>query len=136
MKKLLAPLFILISLATSAQCNNSFFPFKEGTIFEQTNFNKKDKVQGKTVSTVTAIQGNEATVENKLYDDKGKFLTEASYTIICDGNTIKFDFESFVPEETFSQYGDAEVTVEGDFISVPNDLSVGQSLPDGTGKSR
>ena len=135
MKKLLAPLFLLISLVTFAQCDNSFFPFKEGTTFEQTSYNKKDKVQGKTVSTITSIEGNESTVENKIYDDKGKLLTDASYKIICDDNMIKFDFESFVPEETFSQYGgDAEVTIEGDFISLPNDLSVGQSLSDATGK--
>lgn len=134
MKKLLSLLFVSLSILSFAQCENSFFPFKEGITFEQTNFSQKDKIQGKTISKIISVANNEATVENKIFDSKGKLLTEANYTIICDGNAIKFDFESFIPEETFSQYGDAKVTVDGDFITIPNELAVGQQLEDGSGK--
>jgi len=124
----------VLAFATLGQCDNSYFPFKEGATFEQTSYNKKGKEEGRTVSTVTAIAGNEATVENKIYDKKGELITEGSYTIVCEENTIKFDFSNFVPEEMLSQYGDADVSIEGDLIALPGDLSVGQNLEDGSGK--
>lgn len=133
MKKLFVLLLIIYTQHTYSQCTDSFFAFKEGASFEQTSFDKKDKPLGRTVSTVTSTTNNEALVSNKIYDHKDKLLTEATYKVLCTGNSIQYDFESFVPSETFSQYGSAEISVEGDIISIPNNLSIGQTLEDGKG---
>lgn len=133
MKNLFVLLLVICAEHTYSQCSDSYFAFKEGARFEQTNFDKKDKLMGRTVSTVTSTNNNEAQVSNKIYDHKNKLLTEAIYKVLCTDNSIQFDFESFVPSETFSQYGSAEVSVEGDIISIPNSLSVGQTLEDGKG---
>ena len=134
MKKILAAAFpILLSVFSYAQCDDSFFPFQEGVNFEQTSYDKKGKVQGKTLSTVLTADASSATVKNVIYDKKDDEVASGDYVIVCEDNMIKFDFSSFVPDEMVDQYGDAEMTVEGDFISVPNDLKEGQQLPDGSG---
>lgn len=133
MKKLFAFILPLFTLSAFAQCDNSFFPFQEGITFEQTAYDKKGKEQGKTSSSIQSVDGSSATVNNIFYDKKGEEVANGDYTIVCEENTVKFDFNNFIPEEMLNQYGDAEVTVEGDFISVPNDLQPGQTLPDGSG---
>ncbi|WP_425392836.1 hypothetical protein [Ekhidna sp.] len=134
MKKILILIFSISTLALNAQCDNSFFPFEEGVSFEQTTYDKKGKVQGKTFSEIVVIDESSASVKNVIYDKKGKEVADGEYTIVCEGNTIKMDFNNFIPEGMLDQYGDAEVTVEGDFITIPADLEEGQSLPDGEGK--
>lgn len=133
MKKLFTLIFALCTFAAFSQCDDSFFPFKEGVSFEQTAYDKKGKEQGKTSSTILSVDASSATVKNVFYDKKGEEVANGDYTIICEGNTLKFDFNNFIPEEMLNQYGDADVTVEGDFISIPNDLQPGQTLPDGSG---
>lgn len=133
MKKLILLLLSISTFTAFSQCDDSFFPFEEGVSFEQTSYDKKGKEQGKTLSTVLAVEGTSATVKNVFYDQKGKSITDGEYTIICEGNVVKFDFNNFLPKDMLSQYGDAEVIVEGDFISIPNNLKAGRSLPDGSG---
>lgn len=133
MKKLFTLIFTVIVFNVSAQCDDGFFPFKQGVSFEQTAYDKKGKEQGKTMSEIVTIDGSSAVVKNVFYDKKGSEVADGDYTIICEGNSIKMDFNNFIPEEMLSQYGDAEVTVEGDFITVPDNLEAGQTLPDGSG---
>ncbi|MEO9869958.1 TapB family protein [Ekhidna sp.] len=133
MKKLFFFALIFFSIGAYSQCNDSFFPFNEGVSFEQTAYDKKGKEQGKTISSILKVDGSSATVKNVFFDKKDKEVADGDYTIICEGDMIKIDFNNFIPDEMLSQYGDAEVAVEGDFITVPNDLQQGQTLPDGSG---
>ena len=133
MKKLFTLILVACTLTAFAQCNDSFFPFNEGVSFEQTAYDKKGKEQGKSMSEIVTVDGTSAVVKNVFFDKKGKEVADGEYTIICEGNTIKMDFNKFIPDGMLDQYGDAEVTVEGDFITIPNNLQEGQSLPDGTG---
>lgn len=134
MKQLLTLALISFTLASSAQCDDSFFPFQKGLSFEQTSFDKKDKEQGKSKNEIITIDGSSATVKSILLDKKGEEIADGEYSVICEGNTIKIDFNNFIPEEMLNQYGDADVTVEGDFITIPDNLQAGQTLPDGSGK--
>ncbi|WP_424962191.1 hypothetical protein [Ekhidna sp.] len=133
MKKLFTLLLIGCTFSPFAQCDDSFFPFTEGVSFEQTAYDKKGKQQGKSMSKVISVDGSSAVVKNVYFDKKGEEMADGEYTIICEGNTIKMDFNNFIPEGMLDQYGDAEVSVEGDFITIPDNLQAGQALPDGTG---
>ncbi|MEQ8627533.1 hypothetical protein [Ekhidna sp.] len=133
MKKLFTLLLIGCTISVYAQCDDSFFPFTEGVSFEQTAYDKKGKEQGKSMSEVVSVDGSTAVVKNVYFDKKGKEMADGDYSIVCEGNTIKMDFNNFIPEGMLDQYGDAEVSVEGDFITIPDNLQVGQTLPDGTG---
>ncbi len=133
MKKLLALILCLSGLNLYSQCTDGFFPFKEGVSFEQTAYDKKGKEQGKTNSKVLSIENSSAIVENTFFDKKGEEVANGEYTIICEGNVIKMDFNNFIPKQMLDQYGNAEITVEGDFITIPDELESGQILPDGSG---
>ncbi|MEP0984804.1 hypothetical protein [Ekhidna sp.] len=133
MKKLIILLLSITSLTLFGQCDDSFFPFKQGVSFEQTSYDKKGKPQGKTISTILTVDESTATVKNLFFDKKDKEIADGEYTIICEGDIIKMDFNNFIPDGMLSQYGDAEVTVEGDFITIPDNLEAGQNLQDGSG---
>ncbi|MEQ8906226.1 hypothetical protein [Ekhidna sp.] len=133
MKKLLSIALSVFTFSLFGQCNDAFFPFEEGVNFEQTSYDKKGKTQGRTISTVLNVDGSSATVKNVFFDKKDEEVADGEYTIICEGDVIKMDFNNFIPEEMLSQYGDAEVKVEGDFITIPDDLQEGQTLQDGSG---
>lgn len=135
MKKLFLVLLSIVSVNyVQAQCENSYFPFSEGVKMEMTSYNKKDKEQGKSVSEVIAFEGNKATIKSTIFDKKGEQVSDGSFEVICENGTVKMDFKNFVPEELLSQYENMEVTIEGDFISIPSSLEVGQELADGSGK--
>ncbi|WP_258103609.1 hypothetical protein [Marinoscillum sp. MHG1-6] len=136
MKKL-ALLIVTAFLFTNAysQCDNAYFPFEEGVSYEMTSYTKNDKEDGKVRSTIKdgAIDGNSITISNQTYDKKGELLSEGDFVVICDNGTIKIDMEQYMPDELLEQYENMDVTIEGDFVEIPNDLSAGQMLPDGSG---
>lgn len=135
MKKLLTAATVFFAAFTiNAQCDNAYFPLSDGVSFEQTSYNAKGKEEGKTSSVVTSTSDSKALVSNKIYDKKGDLITEGDYEVICENGTIKMDIEQFIPDEMLNNYENMEVIVEGDFLEFPNELSVGQNLPDGNGK--
>jgi hypothetical protein len=137
MKKLLIITGMLLATInlSKAQCNSNYYRFEEGAEFELTNYNDKDKPESRTVSKITKIEEDagayKATMHLQMYDKKDKLIHEGDYEVLCDGNTIKVDMERFVPSEMMSAYQDMEVTMDGDYLEIPTDLEVGQTLPDG-----
>lgn len=138
MKNLL-PILLLMLLSfteVNAQCSNSFYRLKEGAEFEMTNYDKKDRPQGRTtymISDVVEKNGAyEATFKSKIYDKKDKLLTEGEFVIICEGDKVKIDMQRMLNSmEQLSAYESMEVEAQGDFLEVPSNLEVGQSLPEG-----
>ncbi|MEO1012611.1 MAG: hypothetical protein AAFX53_14995 [Bacteroidota bacterium] len=120
-----------------AQNNCSkFYPMEEGTSYQYTMYNKKDKPDGTIdylVSEVNSSGGETyATMQLKFEDEKGKNVMQTDYNITCTGNGVKIDFESLFPAQMRSQYENMgmEMDITGTDIQLPNDLSVGQSLED------
>tara|TARA_Y100001949_G_scaffold173397_1_gene178902 strand:- start:13 stop:705 length:693 start_codon:yes stop_codon:yes gene_type:complete len=135
MKKLFTATAVLFATFTiNAQCDNAYFPLSDGVTFEQTSYNAKGKEEGKTSSVVSSDSDTKALVSNKIYDKKGDLVTEGDYEVICEDGKIKMDIEQFIPDEMLNSYENMEVIVEGDFLEFPNELSVGQNLPEGNGK--
>ncbi|MEK6476080.1 hypothetical protein WJR50_01055 [Catalinimonas sp. 4WD22] len=137
MKKLLPILFLtLFAFAeVEAQCGNSFYRLQEGTEFEMTTYDKKDRPQSRTVNVISDISENngvyEATFKSKIYDKKDKLVTEGEFVILCEGNTLKIDMQRMLNSmEQMQAYENMEVEAEGDFMELPSDLEVGQSLSD------
>ena len=121
------------SIMVQAQCENAYFPMKDGVTFEQTSYNAKDKKEGKVISTISATTNTQLVVQNKIYDKKDELITEGDYEVFCEDGKVKMDFEQFIPDELLSSYQNMEVNIEGDFLEFPNNLSVGQNLPDANG---
>jgi hypothetical protein len=122
---------LLISLSGICQdiCS-TYYPFKEGTKFQITNFDKKGKKQSVIDYEITNITNNVAKITTKIFDDKDKEITSTTYQITCDGNGLSIDFKSMMNPDLFKQFKDMDLDISGTNIEWPNNLKVGQTLKD------
>lgn len=117
-----------------------FYPFEKGAEVELTSYNKKGKTDGKIVYKVADVNnssdGKTATIHFDLYDKKGKQveMTEEivrSFDVRCDGEMTYIDMESMMASNpALSGYQEMKVTMEGESLMIPNNISVGTDLPD------
>lgn len=127
---LIVSIFLSTLIASSQNTCSSYYPFKQGTKFQITSFNTKGKKESVMDYEIVSITNNEATINTKVSDAKGKETTSASYKMTCDGDGVSIDFKSLMNPELLEQYKDMEVDLTGTNIELPNNLSVGQSLKD------
>ena len=119
------------SLFAQNDCS-AYYPFEEGTSFTITSYGKKDKIAAVADYQVTDVTNDTATISTKLMDDDGALYNEGSFTIQCDGDGITMDMKSLLNPQMFDQFKDFETEITGEGIVLPNNLSVGQELPDAT----
>jgi len=137
MKTLITSLLaILLTTAFSysqSDCSK-YYPFKEGAQFSYTNYNKKGKVSGIVEYLITNLRSegdNELiTMRTSIKNAKGKDPMNFAYDISCDGNGISIDYNSLGNMAMLHQFENMETEITGTNINIPNDLSVGQKLPD------
>ncbi|AXT51842.1 hypothetical protein D1818_13680 [Aquimarina sp. BL5] len=128
-------IFVLGKLTAQNNCS-PFYPSKEGTTLTMHHFNHKNKITSKTSYEVLDINssGSESKIMMSMYlsdAKKQKKITEAQFTITCDGGTTTLDPESIISPNLFNQYKNMEYSIEGKGIDIPNSLSIGQELADG-----
>ncbi|PIF01583.1 MAG: hypothetical protein CR994_00655 [Maribacter sp.] len=123
-----------LSYTLPAQNCGNYYPMVEGATFEYTNYNKKGKKEGiakyKVSEVNTSGDVTNATMSIELVDEEGKELYKTDYKFACTDNTVSIDYESLIPSSTLQQFKDMEIDVSGTDLELPNDLSVGQELPD------
>jgi hypothetical protein len=123
-----------LSYALPAQNCGSYYPMVEGATFEYTNYNKKGKKEGVAKYKVSEVNTSgdvtDATMAIEMVDEKGKEIYKTDYKFSCTGNAVSIDYESLVPSSTLQQFEDMEMDISGTDLELPNDLSVGQELPD------
>jgi hypothetical protein len=125
--------FAACTYTTGQECSR-YYPMKEGTSFQYTSYDKKGKEQGTMNYRITEASGGvgstSATMNMTYTDDKGKEVVSSNYTLSCSENTVHIDYESLLSNEMMQQFEDMEMEVTGTDVELPNDLSVGQNLPD------
>ncbi|TXB62815.1 TapB family protein [Phaeodactylibacter luteus] len=130
-------LLALFAASFSAQgqdlCNN-FFPFKEGVTMEYTTYSPKGKVENIQENTISAVAtsgaGLRAEVVSVLKDKKGKEQFSGTFEVLCQDNQLLMDVNSMLNPAMQQSFDGMEVTVEGDALSIPATLNVGEELPD------
>ncbi|RMA57172.1 TapB family protein [Ulvibacter antarcticus] len=126
-------ILICCSLSFSQDCSK-FYPLSEGTNFEITNYESNGKVAAKTAYSVTDVNrsnGTEiATINTVIRDKKDKIITETSFEMNCNGDVTSIDFKSLMNSQMLDQFKNMETDISGENLILPNDLSVGQQLPD------
>ena len=136
MKKQILVLLAIISTSFTgfSQDCSAFYPFEEGISFQVTNYDKKGKIVAVTDHTVKAIttSGGDATatINSLVKDKKGETITDGEYEIVCAGNEVSIDVKSLMNPTLFDQFEGMETNITGTNVVIPNDLSVGQTLPD------
>jgi hypothetical protein len=113
---------------------SKFYPLKEGTKAELTSYDKKGKIAAVVDYTVLnktqTSEGEVATMKSSIKDDKGKLIAETEYDVTCDGTKISIDYNSMVSPMMMEQFQNMEYDISGVDLEIPNNLSVGQELPD------
>ena len=127
-------LFVLLSAVVVGQECKMYYPAEEGTEIEITDYDKKDKVTGKSVQKIISkeIDGDNITlvIYQESTDDKGESLVSGEFEIRCEAGVFYIDMRSFLDENTMSAYEGMEIEIEADDMTIPSGLIAGQALPD------
>jgi len=126
----------LASLSLNAQDCATYFPYEEGKVLKYENFNKKGKSEGITTHTIAEVKnssdGMTLVMHSELVDEKGKDVFESDFEVECtgDGYSVRLT-DMMMPQMTEQiQAMDVEMEMKGENLYIPNDLSVGKTLPD------
>jgi len=121
--------------AYSQKCSK-YYPMEEGKSMEYTSYDRKDRVEGVMTYTISDVVNEGSMTSAKMNmehkDKKGKIIYESDYTFSCEDNVVKIDFSSLMNQQMMEAAGGGEMKMEmtGTDIELPNNLSVGQTLPD------
>lgn len=105
-----------------------------GTKWETTNYNKKDKVEGKTKYEVLSadISGDTYSWELKMImtDKKGEVFSETVSEISCENGVFKMSMDQFISPATMQSMEEMEVEIDATDIEYPTDYDENTTLPD------
>ncbi|OFX85911.1 MAG: hypothetical protein A2W99_17130 [Bacteroidetes bacterium GWF2_33_16] len=130
---LLFSVFILASIY--AQECVFYYPKTKGALLEYKNFDKKEKLTGKSTYKVKEITETgviiQATIEYQSFDSKGKDLGKNEYSVKCENGVYSMDMRSFLDAQTMEAYKDMQVDITSTSLEMPSGMKVGDQLPDG-----
>lgn len=133
--KTLGALFVFMGLISNinlhAQCSD-YYPMTKGTVYEITHYDKKGQKESVTRNEVTSASGNTAVIHTTQTTNGGEEKINASYDIKCTGDGIAIDMNKLMKEQMSESMKDKDITVDitGTDVFTPNNLKVGQTLPD------
>ncbi len=129
-----AALLLPGSLLHAQDCKD-FFPQKEGTVLQYVNYDKKDKVTGRSEMSFKdkkqTPDGMSVVFVSRFSDEKGEELYESEIEVECINGVLFFDADKFLDPATISAYETMEVEVTGDNLELPLDGEAGKILEDG-----
>jgi len=124
------------SYVKSQDCG-MYYPLVTGTETEMTNYDDKGKVDGKTITKVTTAATSDgvtvATVQTTSKDKKEAITGTATSSIKCAGGKIFVEMKSFAPSGSSEQWKDMDIKTDASWLELPQTLTVGMTLLDGTG---
>lgn len=138
MKKFLAPFAIILLSGTIvySQCN-PYYDIEEGTLYEITSYDHKDKVSGRTVSKIDSFEetsdGWKALIDFKTYDKKDELIIENDdIEMTCADGVIEMDMQRFMPAQMIESFKEMNFQMDIDNVQLPSELNVGDQLDDGS----
>ncbi|WP_034885963.1 hypothetical protein [Gillisia sp. JM1] len=127
-------LTVISSFIGFAQDCNTYFAMEEGISSQITSYDKKDRPVAIVVYKITDVRNENgakiAKISSTVKDEKGELIATADYDVSCKGDKISIDFKSMMSPQLFEQYSDMDFEITGNDIEIPNNLSVGDKLPD------
>ena len=127
---LLFCLFIVIDNTYSQTCG--YLLLKSNTEVEMSMYDKKGNTSGKVVYKVLSSNGTEAKVNSKVFNEKGKELTNAEGIYKCSDGNFSVDMKAMLPGDQAKTMNmkDMEVKTNNATLNYPINLTVGSKLPD------
>lgn len=109
---------------------------KEGSGYEMLSYDAKGKENGRLVYKIKKVskEGADTVIEMDFesFDKKEKSQMTNTFTMRCNGNEMRVDASSLMPQGQGSQFESLDMTFTSKDIIYPASLSVGQKLPDGS----
>ena len=100
---LLSGVLLLSQMAVAQDCE-PWYPMEEGTSFEMTSYNAKDKLQSTTRHKIIEKKGSgnmiESIVKMESMDKKGNSTFSTEYSLICDNGNFKVDMRNMMSQES------------------------------------
>ncbi len=137
--KTLLPLIAYLLFLLPGQAQTTCAQFKllhDNAAYEMLSYDNKDRETARMTYKVAQVTHSgdkiEADIHSKVYDPKGKLVTEGDLTVGCEGGAIWMDMRSAMNTQMMDAYKEMEMTMQGDKMLYPNNLKAGQRLDDGT----
>ena len=131
---LLLSILFTLSYGAIAQCNE-FYQFREGQKMTYISYDKKDKMTSKDVQEVTSFRetgdGFEITLTSTMYDKKNEETLSTEIEGECNNGVYQFDLRAFLNNGVLQSFEGMDLSIEGEPLKIPNNLTVGQELPSG-----
>jgi len=134
MKTTLTVFLVLLSVMTFCQCH-PYFPIREGVKYTYDFYNAKDKLSSRSTNEFKRVNdaGGKltATMQQQIIDPKkGDVLTTSDSQWTCEAGVVRFSMDAINISGTDMTATGMDVTVEGDEMDIPSDLTPGQTLND------
>ncbi|WP_299487808.1 hypothetical protein [uncultured Allomuricauda sp.] len=134
MKKLIFLLAIVLFVGTGSiwgqtDCSK-YYPVSDGAKFEHTLYGNKMKKEGKVVYSVKVDDGDSVLYTMEMFDKNDTPFGNSTYGMKCEEDGVSIDFKSLMNGMMTERFDNMEMDITGNNIYIPNDLSVGQTLPD------
>ena len=128
LQKITIASFCVLSLGIAslkAQECSLFFPSKEGSMVEQTQYDAKNKVIGITRQTVLSKEstglGVKINFQSESFSPKNESQNKGNYTVKCEKGIFYFDMNNFIPPGQGSNK-DMEMEIKSDNLEFPSKL--------------
>jgi hypothetical protein len=135
--KTLLPLSVLMILglspAVSQDCEG-YLSFQEGNKVKYALTDKKNKPAGTVEYVVESVNrtggGLAADMRSKFTDEKGKEISNSTFTIACKGEKLILDLKSMLNDQMLEAFKGMTMKAEGGNMDIPFSAAVGSLLPD------
>lgn len=111
---------------------NGYFAYQAGTKMELTIYDKKDKVSQvlkyQVEKNTPTANGTDVFFFNQTYDKNGKLIVKGDFSMQCKNGQIYADVRNIASD--IAPAADAEVSITGDKLTYPHNLTAGQKLDD------
>ncbi len=131
--KLLITIAILLPNLLFAQHNCSkYYASQPGIKLIHKHLDKRDRLTMRSEYIVTAANAIGVDVDFNLWDRDGEIITTGTFTMGCENKTTYLAPET-ITTNLLRQYPQVEYeVVVNDAVGIPNSLSMGQELPQGS----
>lgn len=130
----LIALCLFINWVAYAQ-SSCYFPFEVGKQLSYEYYDGKDKLTSSSTYVVTDLttdgDAQIATMNSKSYDKKGELLSEANFEASCSGDQLEINITDMMNPGMMASMSGFDISIDGTPYVIPNDLKVGNALPDG-----
>lgn len=138
MKKSLFWIVVLVAIVNSvvAQDCKNYYYLRNNSEVEMTVYDSKGAIVAKNLYKVESVKKEGTSLISDfttiIKDDKGKEVSSGKGTVKCDGDNLMIDMQMNMPNIPQLQAMKMETGKAGSFLTYPNNLKEGQTLPDGS----